>query len=268
MVESLNTGAHVDASHTPAPEGHDQAMADAFDKAQELATGADTTTGQEAGEKILGKFDSYEDLAAAYRELESKFSRGEHKQQQDTVTPEQHEAERQAAAEEAVSRAEGVDMETLSQEYLQNGSLSDASYEALEKAGIPRSVVDEYIQGQEARATQLQEQVVESIGGQEAFQRVVEWAATNLSEAQIEAYNRAVDSHDPQRMQEAVQALAYQYSQARPQEPNLVGGNGQGRGDVFESVAQLTEAMGDPRYHSDPAYRRQVEQKLARSNIL
>ena len=35
--------------------------------------------------------------------------------------------------------------------------------------------------------------------------------------------------------------------------------------DVFESVAQVTEAMNDPRYDKDPAYRKQVEDKIARS---
>jgi len=37
--------------------------------------------------------------------------------------------------------------------------------------------------------------------------------------------------------------------------------------EVFESVAQVTEAMNDPRYANDPAYRKQVELKLAKSSV-
>ena len=33
--------------------------------------------------------------------------------------------------------------------------------------------------------------------------------------------------------------------------------------DVFESVAQVTEAMNDPRYAKDPAYRKKVEDKTS-----
>ena len=37
--------------------------------------------------------------------------------------------------------------------------------------------------------------------------------------------------------------------------------------DVFRSQAEVVEAMGDPRYDRDPAYRNDVFQKLERSNI-
>ena len=38
--------------------------------------------------------------------------------------------------------------------------------------------------------------------------------------------------------------------------------------DVFKSVAQVTEAMNDPRYSKDPAFRKEVEDKLARSSVI
>ncbi|MFZ9656653.1 MAG: capsid assembly protein, partial [Limnohabitans sp.] len=36
----------------------------------------------------------------------------------------------------------------------------------------------------------------------------------------------------------------------------------------FESTAQVVEAMSDPKYQADPAFRRKVQEKLARSNVL
>jgi hypothetical protein len=39
------------------------------------------------------------------------------------------------------------------------------------------------------------------------------------------------------------------------------------KGDQFKSQAQVIEAMNDPRYEKDPAYRKEVADKLERSNL-
>ena len=38
--------------------------------------------------------------------------------------------------------------------------------------------------------------------------------------------------------------------------------------DTFESSAQVISAMNDPRYANDPAYRKKVEDKIARSTAI
>ena len=38
-------------------------------------------------------------------------------------------------------------------------------------------------------------------------------------------------------------------------------------GDVYKSQQQLVQAMSDPRYDSDPAYRQEVIEKLDRSDL-
>lgn len=260
MVDAVNTGSAAAAEQTTAPEGHDQAMADAYEQSQAQET--DTSTG--GGEKILGKFESHADLEAAYKELEAKLSGGEAGSNESAPATDSQ----QQAAEQAVENAEGVDMQSLSQEYAENGSLAAESYEALEKAGISRDVVDQFIEGQEAKASAVQNEILSDIGGQEEFDRMASWASTNLSGEQLDRYNEAVGSGDHDRMREAVQSLAYQYTKANGSEPELVGGGQAAAGSRFDSVAQLTEAMSDPRYATDPAYRKEVEQKIARSNVL
>jgi hypothetical protein len=37
--------------------------------------------------------------------------------------------------------------------------------------------------------------------------------------------------------------------------------------DAFRSQAEVVQAMADPRYDNDPAYRNDVFEKLSRSNI-
>ena len=38
-------------------------------------------------------------------------------------------------------------------------------------------------------------------------------------------------------------------------------------GDVYRSQQEVVKAMSDPQYDNDPAYRQDVMQKLARSNV-
>jgi hypothetical protein len=264
MAEVLNTGGEV---NNAAPEGHDQAMMDAVDqKEAELANiGNDAPTGE--GEKILGKFDSQEDLVKAYQELERKMS------QQSQEPTEQKSNDKVDVSEISEDQANdlvekaGLDMDTMADHYYENGSLSDEHYAALEEAGIPREYVDQYIAGVQAEAEQIRDQIFDEVGGEEQFAAMSEWAAANLSEQELNAYNEAVESGDMSVVRSAVMSLAFRYQRDAGRDPNLVGGNNGGLAG-FESLAQLTAAMKDPRYTSDPAYRREVEQKLARSNIM
>ena len=51
--------------------------------------------------------------------------------------------------------------------------------------------------------------------------------------------------------------------------PNLMQGSTGGSGSgAFSSLAQMSEAMRDPKYHSDPAYREEVTRKLESSNLM
>ena len=51
-------------------------------------------------------------------------------------------------------------------------------------------------------------------------------------------------------------------------QPELFEGGDQIPNDSFESVAQVTDAMNDPRYEKDPAYRKKVTDKIARSSVI
>ena len=52
-------------------------------------------------------------------------------------------------------------------------------------------------------------------------------------------------------------------------QPNLLSGDvGCDVAPRFESLAELTSAMSDPKYHKDPAYRARVAQKLRFSSVL
>ena len=204
------------------------------------------------------KFNTVEDMATAYESLEQKLGSNEE------VT---EESDLDEIADELEER--GVDFDALSNEFAEQGGLTEESYEALLKAGIPRTMVDQFIEGQNAVAGQLQQQAFEQVGGQQAYEDMVSWASESLNEASIDAFNNAMNSGNIETANLAIQGLQAQYRSVNGNEPSLVMGETKSvTGGVFDSAAQLTAAMRDPRYSSDSAYRQEVALKLSRSNVL
>ena len=228
----------------------------------EKAEGLDNPEASDRPEWLPEKFNTVEDMASAYESLEQKLG-----SQDDEEEYEDDDGELEEIAEELEER--GVDFDAMSQEFAELGGLTEDSYDTLLEAGIPRSMVDQFIDGQMAVATQMQQEAFEQVGGQEAYEDMVSWASDNMQEASIDAFNNAVNSGNIETANLAIQGLHAQYRSVNGSEPSLVMGETKSvTGGVFDSAAQLTQAMRDPRYESDSAYRQQVASKLSRSNIL
>lgn len=203
------------------------------------------------------KFQSPEDMARAYAELEGKLGAPKEAEKADE------------AAEQAVNEA-GLDMNALADEYAEKGELSSASYDALAKVGITKEMVDVYIAGQEAQQNAVRDSLLAPVGGQEAYDEMIGWASDNLSNSEIEAFNSVLGSGDVNAMRMAVENLNAKYTRAVGQEPNRqLAGKPTGAGtSVYESTADLMKDMSNPEYERNPAFRAKVEAKLARSSIL
>ena len=232
----------------------------------------ETQPAQSKPEGLPEKFNSVEDLAKSYAELEKKLG-GQSKEEVDPVSKATVKSDvpksdgKLEIAEQAVADA-GLDMSSLQKEYSEKGELDDKSYEALEKVGISKQYVDNYIAGQEAIANQQAVEIKETVGGDEAYQEMVDWASKNMTEGEKQAYNKAVNSGDMDTVKLAVNALKGQFERANGVEPKLVTGKAQPTAEQgFESWAQVTEAMSNPRYAKDIAYQNEVKNKLANSNL-
>jgi len=224
------------------------------------------------------KFKSAEDLAKAYGELERKL--GSRSKQEDLEVPveasedvdtEEPNLDNSAldAAKQATAKA-GLDFEDLSKKYYDKGSLEDADYQKLEKSGIPKFVVDQFIAGQEALVQQTTNMVFNSVGGKDNYDSMTKWASDNLQKSEIDAFNRAVNSGDSNVTIMAVKGLKARFDTEVGFEPQrqLKGSTQKASQESYRSIAELQRDMGDPRYKNDPAFRRDVEQKLARSDIM
>lgn len=268
MTVALNTGSPESTTTTAAPEGHDAAMI-AKAEGQVTAPAATTEAPAERPAWLPEKFKTVEELAASYTELEKKIGGGEKPAEKPAATS--TEIPKPDAARAQVEGA-GLDFDAVSAEFTKDGKLSDATYETLAKGGINRAVADQYIAGQQALANQTRGQVFSAAGGEEAYTEIVSWAKDALDGADIDAYNAVMSSGNINSMKLAVEGLRARFTAANGSAPKLVGGGsghgGQAQGDVFRSNAELTTAMKDPRYATDPAYRKDVADKLGRSSIM
>lgn len=105
-------------------------------------------------------------------------------------------------------------------------------------------------------------------GGEQQYEQMLGWASENLSEAEIDMYDDVMDSGDPAACFFAVQALMARYGDSTGVDGELLTGKSPTSvAQGFRSQAELVQAMSDPRYESDPAYRSDVINKLENSEI-
>lgn len=214
-----------------------------------------TDNQSERPEWLPEKFNSPEDLAKSYAELEKKLS--EPKDQQDATDE----------SEVEQSKDTTPSFDKFAEEFSQAGELSDDSFAELESMGYPREMVETYIKGMQQQAEANVDEVYKAAGGPEGYQELTQWAAQNMSEQEITLYNQMVESGtDNAKM--AVEWLASKREASDGVEANLVSGKASSpAADEFRSTAEVVAAMKDPRYGKDSAYTKDVETKLGRSKV-
>ena len=212
---------------------------------------------QDRPEWLPEKFKSAEDMAKSYTELEKKFSSG---------NKEEAPAEPEASTEEPPTTSNN-ELTKFSDEFAAKGELSEDSFSELEKIGYPKEMVDTYLAGVKSSETADVNAVMDIVGGDEGYNDLTGWAKDNMPTKELELYNSMVaGSTDNAKM--AVEWLMSKRESAEGSEPNLVQGKPQGiTRDAFRSTAEVVEAMKDPRYKKDSAYRSDIEAKIGRSNI-
>ena len=230
-------------------------------QAQMQAEAAEQQPEGERPQWLDEKFESPEDLAKAYQELQAKQSKGE---------SEETEEEEEEGEEVEEERSESNDtIAAASLEWHETGELSEDTYESLQNAGISREMVDSYIAGQTAMADNETNAVKNEVGGADSYAAMLEWAGDNLEPDEIEAYNSMVESGNLSQAKVAAKGLYAQYVSAGGKPPKLSQGNTSGSAiKPFSSTAQITQAMSDPRYKSDPAFRQSVQDRIEISNVI
>ena len=104
------------------------------------------------------------------------------------------------------------------------------------------------------------------VGGEANYANMIEWAQQSLNKQEIQMFDTVMQRGDPLAAFFAVRSLAYAYNDAVGYDGKMVQGKAPKQGgDQFRSQAEVLQAMGDPRYENDPAYRQDIMDKLERS---
>ena len=246
---------------------------------------ADEQDSLEVGEQLVaeqegllaGKYKNAEELESAYLSLQKKLGRNEEEEYEEG---EEGYREEEESDEEVSDYAPAISLinEASDEYYANNGALSEETisrFTEMSSQDLVNAYMEMYESGQvnnQAPAQELSEAQVNSVmnaaGGEANYNQVIEWAAMNLGDRQIDAFDSVVDSGNPAAIGIAFQGLQSAYQEANGYEGRMLQGRApSSAGEVFRSQAELVAAMGDPRYDTDPAYRADVVEKLNNSDL-
>jgi hypothetical protein len=262
-----------------------QAQTSALEQGEKLAQAADEDRqrlfNQQDSENenlslIGGKFKSQDDLLRAYKELESKLGKNSQEEEDSDAEEDASPATEDSSEAEEVSETVNYMLE-LGRQYDQTGELSDEAIDRLSQMD-QKELIKSYLQYQQQVSSTNQQAslqaeqinaIKQSVGGDAAYAEMTSWAAENLSPAEIEDYNAITNSGNPVAIKFAVEAMSNRYRSAEGYEAPLVTGRKASSGPKpYRSQAELARDIANPMYHSDPAFRADVEDRLARSKDL
>ena len=249
-------------------------------EAEDKARLYDQTDAENEGVGLIGgKFKSQDDLLKAYQELQKKLGQPSEEAALESATDESTEETTDDDEQPELQETDAtVDyMQQLGKEYDETGSLSEEAIDRLaqmDQKQLIQSYLKYYQQSaQSAQQAQLQDAAVadikQSVGGEQAYSEMIQWAGENLDPTEIDNFNAVTATNNPAAIRFAVEALNNRYRSEVGYEAPLISGNkGSSGPKPYRSNAELARDIANPLYHSDPAFRADVEARLARSNDL
>ena len=219
---------------------------------------------QEAQDNLLaGKYKNAEELEKGYLELQQKLSNKE-----------------EAPAEEQAEAVEEAEEQTILDRIWEEATTQDEFSPELTEEISKMSSTElanmylDYRQSNEGAEPQVNRDFSEAdikelkgvVGGEANYANMIDWAQKSLNEQEVKMFDAVMERGDPLAAFFAVRSLAYAYNDAVGYDGNMVQGKAPRQSnDQFRSQQEVVRAMGDPRYDDDPAYRREVMDKLERS---
>ena len=225
-------------------------------------------TMQEAQDNLLaGKYKNAQDLEQGYIELQKKL--GESETEEPVAEAEEEEYEGEEGEEDISILDELWEYELNNEEFHEDAVAELQQMDPVDLANLHieyRKQVEEQAVAPkdftEAEMTELKGVV----GGDENYQNMLQWAGANLNQQEIDMFDAVMQRGDALGAFFAIRSLAYRYNDAAGYEGKMLTGNApKTSGSQYRSQQEVIQAMSDPRYESDPAYRKDVMDKLTRS---
>ncbi len=236
-----------------------------FNEAEQEALAIGEKALEEQNKMLAGKFEDAEALEKAYIELQKKLGSTEE------TTEDNVEEETETTEEPEVNPTSQL-IQDASAEWSEKGELSDEMMSKFAEMDS-KDLVSAYMEMQQTQqsADLTDKEVLDiksSVGGDESYGQLIEWAGQNMDESAVNAFDSLINSGDSEIIKLAVAGIKAQYESANGYEGRMLTGKAaKDISDVFRSQAEVVRAMSDSRYDNDPAYRADVFKKLEKSNI-
>jgi len=219
---------------------------------------------EEQDQLLAGKYQNAEELERAYIELQRKLGDSDEGDEEEVF---EDDGEVSEETETEYSEAQTL-ISNASQEYAETEQFGEMSSQELVEAymniqaNAPEAVADELSESEV-------NSIKNSVGGDQAYDSVMQWAGENLDPDQVDAFDNIIATGNSTAIQMMVNGLKAQYDSSNGYEGRMLSGKSANTGssDVFRSQAELVSAMSDSRYESDPAYRNDLLEKLDRSDL-
>ena len=265
------------------------AQAIAEKEAESLKVGEELMAKQE--KMLAGKYKSPEELESAYLELQKKLGESpteeaepESESEYELYTDDgnvNYETANELYGDQLgnLFKNNNIDPFAMSKHFEENGGkLNDEMYGQLEKAGLSKSVVDNYLDGvrnevgynPDPAEPVLSEADVNELkglaGGEEGYKNLMEWAGNNLGEDAAKDYDAVLATGNKSAVKFAITALLGKYEDSMGRDSKIVTGK-ESSTENYRSMAEVVRDMNKPEYRTDEAYRDDVLRKLAQSNL-
>ena len=223
---------------------------------------------QEAQDNLLaGKYKNAQELEQGYIELQKKLGEGEAEEPVAEAEEEEYEGEE---GEEDISILDELwEYELNNEEFHEDAVAELQQMDPVDLANLHieyrRQVEEEGVGAKDFTEAEMTE-LKGVVGGDENYQNMFQWAGANLNQQEIDMFDAVMQRGDALGAFFAIRSLAYRYNDAAGYEGKMLTGNApKTSGSQYRSQQEVIQAMSDPRYESDPAYRKDIMDKLNRS---
>jgi len=173
-------------------------------------------------------------------------------------------------------------LQPFQEELASTGELSEESIGRLsEQLQVPPELVKFTYEGMRVTRQRRDAEVLQTVGGSEAYQAMVQWASSSYKPEDAEAFNRAIISGTKEEALQAVQQLRQKFTEvngsfqprnAPPAPPSVpaqrtAASSSRPSVEPFADLGELMSAQKDARYGKDSRYTQHVYQRASISKL-
>lgn len=159
----------------------------------------------------------------------------------------------------------GTLIKQAQEQYAHSGQIAPGTYEAFKSQGLQQGDVDFYVNAAAAHQAQQVKGLMDSVGGEQQYQAVKEWAGQHLEPGMQNYFDSLVQGGHVEAARIFMQGLASQMQTQglTPEQaavtPSQAPALGQPGG--YTSKVDWQKDMNDPRYAKDKSFREQADAK-------